>query len=95
MVCYKKSFTFTFYSKLKRDAMYSSSCPLNIIQCTDRVSSSNQLGVIFSNLSYLCITFVDLGIVKPDNYHSSLIIDIYLPFATCIQSSYRKFTSGE
>jgi hypothetical protein len=34
----------------------------------------------------LCINHVDPRLVKLDNYHSLLIINIYLPFATYIQN---------
>jgi hypothetical protein len=87
-----------YYSKLKGDVIYTSTCLLNLSQCTDTVSSSNLLDLIFSNLSELDITPVYPGCKKPDNYHPPLIIDIYLPFATCIQNyvySYRKFLSGD
>jgi hypothetical protein len=87
-----------YYSKLKGDAIYTSTCLLNLSQCIDPVGSSNLLDLIFSSLSDLCITLVDPGLVKPDNYQPPFIIDIYLPLATCIQNyvySYRKFASGD
>jgi hypothetical protein len=87
-----------YYSKLKGDAIYTSTCLLNLNQCIATVGSSNRLDLIFSNLSNLCITPVDPGLIMPDNYHPSLITNIYLPFATCIQNyvySYRKFSSGD
>jgi hypothetical protein len=34
------------------------------------------------------ILFVDPGFVMPDSYHRPFIINIYLPFATCIQIKY-------
>jgi hypothetical protein len=87
-----------YYSKLKGDAIYTSTCLLNLNQCTDNVGSSNLLDLIFSNLSDLRITPVDPGRIKPDNYHPPLITNIYLPFTTCIQNyvySYRKFSSED
>jgi hypothetical protein len=86
-----------YYSKLKGDAIYTSTCLPNLNQRIDTVGSSNLLDLIFSNLSDLRITPVDPGLIKPDNYHPPLIINIYLPFSTCIQNyiySYRKFSSG-
>ncbi|PNF20051.1 hypothetical protein B7P43_G05268 [Cryptotermes secundus] len=58
-----------YYSKLKRDAIYTSTCLLNLNQCIDNDSSSNLLDLIFSNLSDRSITPVDPGLIKPDNYH--------------------------
>jgi hypothetical protein len=87
-----------YYSKLKGDAINTSTCLLNLNQCIDTVGSSNLLDFIFSNLSDLRITSVDHGLIKPDNYHPPLITNIYLPFTTCIQNylcSYRKFFSGD
>jgi hypothetical protein len=56
---------------------------------TNRLSygaASNLLDLISSNLSDLGITPVYPGLIKPDNYHPPIIIDIYLPFACCIQN---------
>jgi hypothetical protein len=86
------------YSKLKRHAIYTSTCLLNLNQRIDTVGSSNLLDLIFSNLSDLSITPFDPGLIKPHNYHHPLIINIYLPFTTCIQNyvySYRKFSPGD
>jgi hypothetical protein len=70
-----------YYSKLKRDAIYTSTCLLNLNQCIDNVGSSNLFVLIFSNLSDLGITPVDPGLLKPDNYRPPLIINFLLPFA--------------
>jgi hypothetical protein len=61
---------------------------LNQLCYSVHLGSSNLLDLIFSNLSDLHIISVDPGCVKPDNYHHPLIINIYLPFATCIQITY-------
>jgi hypothetical protein len=87
-----------YYSKLKRDAIYTSTCLLNLNQCIDTVGSSNLFDLIFSNLSDLRITPVDPELINPDSYHPPMIINIYLPFTTCILNyvySYRKFLSGD
>jgi hypothetical protein len=73
-------------------------CLLNLSQCNDIVGSSNLLDLIFSNLNDLDITLVDPGLIKPDNYHPPMIINICLPFGTCIQNvvySFCKFSSGD
>jgi hypothetical protein len=87
-----------YYSKLKGEAIYTSTCLLNLRQCIDTVGSSNLLDLFFYKLSDLRIALVDPGLIKPDNYHLPLIINIYLPFTTFIQNyvhSYRKFSSGD
>jgi hypothetical protein len=40
-----------YYSKIKGDAIYTSTCLLNLIQCIDIVGSSNLLDLMFFNLS--------------------------------------------
>jgi hypothetical protein len=42
--------------------------------------------IIIINISDLDIISVDPGLIKPDNYHPPLIINIYLSFATYIQN---------
>jgi hypothetical protein len=75
-----------YYSKLKVDAIYTSTCLLDLSHCIDTVGSSNLLGLIFSNLRDLGITPVDPGLIKTDNYNPPLIINICLPFATCVRN---------
>jgi hypothetical protein len=87
-----------YYSKLKGDEIYTFTCLLNLGMCTDTVGSSKLIYLIFSNLSDSGITPVDPGLINPYNYHPPLIINIYLPFATCIQNyvyGYRKFSAGD
>jgi hypothetical protein len=54
-----------YYSKLKGDAVYTSTCLLNLHQCIDAVGSSNLLDLIFSNFSDIGITFLDSGYLSP------------------------------
>jgi hypothetical protein len=87
-----------YYSKLKGDAIYTSACLLNLNQCVETAGSGNLLDLIFSNLSDLDITPVYPGLIKPDNYHPPLAINIQLPFATDVQNyvySYHKHSSGD
>jgi hypothetical protein len=87
-----------YYSELKGDAIYTSTCLLNLNQCIETAGSSNLLDLIFSNLSGFSADPVDPGLIKPDNYHPRLIINICLPIATSVQNyaySYRKFSSGD
>jgi hypothetical protein len=76
---------FHYYSKLKGHAIYSSTCFLNPNQCIDTAGSHNLLDLMFSNLSDLSVDPVDPGLIKPDNYHPPLIINISLPIATCVE----------
>jgi hypothetical protein len=80
-----------YYSRLKGDAIYTSTCLLNLNQCIDTVGSSNPLDLFFSNLSDIDITPVDPGLTKSDKYHPPLIINISLSPATC--SKLRIFVS--
>jgi hypothetical protein len=87
-----------YYSKLKGDAIYASTCLLNLHQCIDAVDSSNLLDLIFSNFSDIGITFLDSGIIKPDTYHPPLVIDVILPLVSPTQNcdySYRNYASGD
>jgi hypothetical protein len=87
-----------YYSKFNGNAIYTSKCLLNLNQCTKTAASSNLLDLIFSNLSDLSVDPVDPGLIKPDNYHPPLIINICLFIATCVQNyaySYRKLSSGD
>jgi hypothetical protein len=61
-----------YYSKLKGDAIYASTCLLNLSQCLDTVGNGNLLELAFSNLSDFGITQVDPRLIKPDNYHPPL-----------------------
>jgi hypothetical protein len=58
-----------YYSKLKGDAIYTSRCLPSLSQCIDTTRNSYLLDLIFSDLNDLCITPVDHGLVKADNYH--------------------------
>jgi hypothetical protein len=66
--------------------IYNSTYLFNIIQCIDTIGSNNLIDLIFPSLRDLCIAPVDTGLVTSGNYNAPLIINIYLPFATCIQN---------
>jgi hypothetical protein len=73
-------------------------CLLNLNQCIETAGSGNLLDLIISNLSDLDITPIYPGLIKPDNYHPPLTINIQLPFATYVQNyvyCYRKYSSGD
>jgi hypothetical protein len=86
-----------YYCKLKGEAIYTSTCLLNLNQCIVTDHTSNLLDLIFNNLSDLDISPVDPGLIKPDIYHPPFIINVSLLLSNCSQSvvcSYRKFSSG-
>jgi hypothetical protein len=87
-----------YYSKLKGDAIYTSTCLLDLRQCIDTVGSSSLLDLAFANFSELHINLIDSGIIKPDAYLRPFVVDIFLPFDTSTHNceySYRKFASGD
>jgi hypothetical protein len=51
-----------YYCKLKGEAIYTSTCLLNLNQCTDTDHSRNLLDLIFTNLRDLYIIPVDPGL---------------------------------
>ncbi|PNF43033.1 hypothetical protein B7P43_G08782 [Cryptotermes secundus] len=87
-----------YYSKLRGDAIYTSTCLLNLQQCIDSVGSSNLLDLVFTNFNDYNITFPDSGIIKPDTYHPPMVIGISLPLVNPTQNceySYRKYIAGD
>jgi hypothetical protein len=68
------------------------------MHCIHTDGCTNLLDLIFSNLSDLCITPVNPGLIKPEYFHPPLYIKIPLPFVICAQNyiySYRNYTSGD
>jgi hypothetical protein len=87
-----------YYSKLKGDAIYTSTCLLDLRKRIDAVGSSCLLDLAFTNFCEIRINFIDAGIIKPDAYHPPFVIGVFLPFdantSNC-EYSYRKFASGD
>jgi hypothetical protein len=82
-----------YYSKLKGDAIYTSTCFLNLNQC-----SRNLFHLIFSNISDISITPVYPGLTKSDDYNPLLIINFCLSPVTSTQNyihSYSKLSSWD
>jgi hypothetical protein len=69
-----------YYSELKGDAIYTSTCLLNHSQCINTAGSVNRLDLIIYNFSVLCITLPTLELSSLKNYHPPFVIDIYLLF---------------
>jgi hypothetical protein len=87
-----------YYSKLKGEATYTSTCLLDLRQRIDAVGSSSLLDLAFTNFSELNINFIDSDFIKPNAYHPPFVIDIFLPFNASTRNcehSYHKFASGD
>jgi hypothetical protein len=87
-----------YYAKLRGDAIYTSTCLLGLHQCIDAVGGSNMLDLVFSNFNDFEITIPDSAIIKPDNYHPPMVIDVSLPLVSPTQNGpfdYFKYDSGD
>jgi hypothetical protein len=67
-----------YYSKLKREALYTSTCLLRLTQSIETNHNNNPLDLVFVNFDNRRVSFVDMGMVKPDLLHSHMVIDIDL-----------------
>jgi hypothetical protein len=65
-----------YYSELKEDAMYTSTCLLGLRYCVEALNSHNWLKLIFANFTDLKSLPADSGFVKPDNYHSPMRVRV-------------------
>jgi hypothetical protein len=86
-----------YYSKLKGDAIYTSTFLLQLRQCVEAVDSLNLLDIVFTNFTDLKSVPPDSGLVTPDTYHPSLNIDVLLPHVNNNLNSefgYRIFAAG-
>jgi hypothetical protein len=86
-----------YYSKLKGDAMYTSTCLLGLRQCVEAVDSINLLDLVFANFTDLKLVPVDSHLVTPDTYHPPLSIDVLLPHINNnlnSEFSYRIYSGG-
>jgi hypothetical protein len=86
-----------YYFQHKEDVMYISTCLLNLRECMITVGSNELLNLIFPNLSDLCITPVDNGLVKTDNFHALLdyqYLSVLFHLYSNYVYSYRKFSFG-
>jgi hypothetical protein len=75
-----------YYTKLRGDSIYTSTCLLNQQQCIDAVGSKNLLDLVFANFKDYDITFPNSGIIKPDSYNPPIVIGISLPFGNSTQN---------
>jgi hypothetical protein len=87
-----------YYSKLRGDTIYTSTCLLDLTQRIDAAGSGSLLDLEFTNFSELYINFIDSGIIKTDAYHPPFVIDVFLPFDASTRNcecSHSKFASGD
>jgi hypothetical protein len=63
-----------YYSKLKGDAIHTSTCLLGLRQCVEAVDTLNMLDLVFANFTDLKSVPADSGLVAPDKYHPPLNI---------------------
>jgi hypothetical protein len=68
-----------YYSKLKGDAIYTSTCLLGPRQCAEAIDSLNMLDLVFANFTDLKSVPAHSGLVTPDTYHPPLSIDVFCP----------------
>jgi hypothetical protein len=66
---------YSFYSKLNSDAVYTTTCLLDLTRC---LATDNSLELVFSNFNRVSAFFADVGVVAPDSCHPSIAIDIPL-----------------
>jgi hypothetical protein len=86
-----------YYSKLKGDAIYTSTCLLGLKQCVEAVDSIKLLDLVFANFTDLKLVPVDSGLVTPDTYHPPFSIDVLLPHINNnlnSEFSYRIYSAG-
>jgi hypothetical protein len=68
-----------YYSKLKGDAIFTSTCLLDLRQRIDAVGSSSLLDIAFTNFSELNIDFIDSGMKKPTQPPIQWVPGIFSP----------------
>jgi hypothetical protein len=83
-----------YYSTLKGEAIYTSTCLVRLTQSIEINHNNNLLDLVFVNFDNLRVSFVDMGIVKPNLLHSPVVIDIDFRVYKRMHNfehSYRKF----
>jgi hypothetical protein len=75
-----------YYSKLKGDAIYTSTCLLGLRQGVEAVDSINMLDLVFANFTDVKLVPADSGLVTPDTYHPPFSIDVLLPHVNNLKS---------
>jgi hypothetical protein len=72
--------TCNYYSKLKGEAIFTSTCLLDLRQCVEATDSRNMLDLVFANFAAIQAVPATSGLVTPDAYHPPLLIDVILPY---------------
>jgi hypothetical protein len=84
-----------FYSKLKGDAVFTSTCLLGL---TQHLLTDSSLDLVFTNFDRVCTFFTDAGVVKPNAFHPPIVIEIPLDLHNSMSyhaHSYHKYASGD
>jgi hypothetical protein len=68
-----------YYSKLKGDAKYTSTCLLGLRKCVEIIDTPNMLDLDFANFTDLNSVSADSDFVTSATYHPPLSIDVFLP----------------
>jgi hypothetical protein len=79
---------------LKGDVIYTATSLLGL---TQRLLTDSSLDLVLTNFDRVGTFFADEGVVKPDAYHPSIVIEILLDLhnSTSCAHSYRKYASGD
>jgi hypothetical protein len=83
-----------YYSKLKGEAIHTSTYLLVLTQSIETNHNNNPLDLVFVNFDNIRVSFVDAGMVKLDLLHSPMVIntDLRIDKSTHnIEHSYHKF----
>jgi hypothetical protein len=84
-------------SKLKGDAIYTSTCFLGLRQYVETVDTLNMLYLFFANFTDIKSVPTGSGLVTPDTYHPPLNIDVFVSHFNSnlnCEFSYRNFAAG-
>jgi hypothetical protein len=84
-----------FYSKLKGDAIYTST---SLWGLTQRLLTDGSLDLVFNNFDRVGTFFADEGVVKPDAFRQPIAIEIPSDLINSMSyhaHSYRKYTPGD
>jgi hypothetical protein len=76
-----------YYSKLKGNAIYTSTCLLDLRQCVEAIDTPNMLDLIFAN-------FTDLKSVTADSPLSIGVFLTHVNYNLICEFSYRNFAAG-
>jgi hypothetical protein len=82
-----------YYTKLRGEVIHNASCFLGFSQYNLTIQSKNLIDLVFDNFTDVAVSNSYIGLVEPDSFHPSLVIDlsIFLPSYAQSQRSFRKY----